>query len=214
MRKAERQWPSGRAMLGGPALRTVGVCAPEETVEISALPGEARGVTGHALPHTAYLALGSNLGDSKSIIGEAFERLAALSAQPIRRSSLWSTSPVDCPPGSPPFVNAAVALEPLPGETPESLLVKLQAIEGEFGRRPKAVPNEPRPLDLDLIAWGTETRRTASLTLPHPRALQRQFVLRPLAEIAGDFVFPGETRSVRAILAELRTDELIERITQ
>src|SRR5688572_14688569 len=82
--------------------------------------------------------------------------LRTLFGATIRESSLWESSPVDCPPGSPMFVNAAVMIEPTSDETPESMLTKLQAIEREFGRLPKAVLNEPRPLDLDLIAFGFE----------------------------------------------------------
>lgn len=167
-----------------------------------------------ATPHSVFVALGSNLGDSASILAEAMERLGVLSTGPVRRSSLWSTSPVDCPPGSPPFVNAVVALTPLVDETPESLLCKLQEIEREFGRRPKSVLNEPRPLDLDLIAWGNETRSTPELTLPHPRATGRQFVLRPLAEIAPEFAWPGTGQLVATLLADLRTDEEIRRLEQ
>ena len=62
------------------------------------------------------------------------DRLQTLSAEPVLRSSLWQTTPVDCPPDSPLFVNAAVGLVPLVGETPESLLAKLQAIERELDR--------------------------------------------------------------------------------
>lgn len=149
---------------------------------------------------TVLIALGSNLGDSVALIHETFERLQELSSTPVCKSSLWQTAPVDCPPGSPPFTNAAVVLTPVPGETPESLLVKLQALEKEFGRRPKVVLNEPRPLDLDLIAFGDEVRNTPELILPHPRAHLRRFVLQPLNEIAPDFVLPGQTCSVRQLL--------------
>ena len=148
----------------------------------------------------ALIALGSNLGDSVALLHEAFARLEKLSAAPLHKSSLWQTTPVDCPPGSPPFVNAAVALTPLPGETPESLLVKLQALEKEFGRQPKVVMNEPRPLDLDLIAFGGEVRSGPELILPHPRAHLRRFVLQPLSEIAPEFVLPGQTMTVRKLL--------------
>ncbi len=143
---------------------------------------------------------------------EAFERLRLLSAGPLHASSLWRTSPVDCPPGSPPFINAVVGLEPLPGETPESLLAKLLALEKDFGRRPKQILNEPRPLDLDLIAFGSETRLSPTLTLPHPRAHLRRFVLAPLAELAPSLMLPGQTESVAALLAGLRTDEDIVRL--
>jgi 2-amino-4-hydroxy-6-hydroxymethyldihydropteridine diphosphokinase len=134
------------------------------------------------------------------------DRLQALSTMTVRRSSLWQTTPIDCPPGSPLFVNAILGLAPLPGETPQSLLDKLQAIEREFGRQPKQVLNEPRPLDLDLIAFGRGTRATPNLTLPHPRAHLRRFVLEPLNEIAPDLILPGQSRTVRELLAEIPVD--------
>jgi len=152
-------------------------------------------------PVEAFIALGSNLGDSRQIIQSAVQRLTTLSRGPIRCSSLWHSAPVDCPPGAPDFVNAVVALEPLSDETPETLLGKLRQIEIEFGRRPKVVHNEPRPLDLDLIAFGQETRKTAELTLPHPRAHLRAFVLVPLAEIAPEFVLPGQSARVTELAA-------------
>ena len=98
------------------------------------------------------------------------------------------------------------------GETPESLLIKLRELEKEFGRRPKKIPNEPRPLDLDLIAFGNEIRKSPELILPHPRAHLRKFVLQPLCEIAPDLVLPNQTKSVSQLLKELRTDEVMERI--
>lgn len=154
----------------------------------------------------AFVALGSNIGDSRQIIERAVERLRELSGAPLLKSSLWQTTPVDCPPGSPVFLNAVVGLEPLPGETPESLLAKLQALEKEFGRQPKRVMNEARPLDLDLIAFNHATRNTQQLTLPHPRAHERRFVLQPLAEIAPDFILPGQSKSVRQLLEALPPD--------
>jgi 2-amino-4-hydroxy-6-hydroxymethyldihydropteridine diphosphokinase len=119
---------------------------------------------------------------------------------------------VDCPPGSPVFINAVVRLAPLKGETPESLLGKLQALEREFGRRPKQVLNEPRPLDLDLIAFNNEVRSGPELVLPHPRAHLRRFVLAPLAEIAPSLILPGQQKSVRELLSALRTDEVLEKL--
>ena len=139
-------------------------------------------------------------------------RLRRHSDRPLLKSSLWQSTPVECPPGSPLFVNAAVAFEPLRNETPESLLAKLQALEKEFGRRPKEVLNEPRPLDLDLIAFGNEVRSTPHLTLPHPRAQLRRFVLAPLNEIAPDLILPGQRRSIRDLLAALRNDEVVTRL--
>jgi 2-amino-4-hydroxy-6-hydroxymethyldihydropteridine diphosphokinase len=155
---------------------------------------------GGAVLPVAFVALGSNLGDSRGIVRRALERLKSLSAAPLRCSGLWETEPVDCPPGSGRFINAVAALTPLAGETPETLLEKLQAIEREFGRRAKRIVNEARPLDLDLIAFGGRVVSTAVLTLPHPRAHERRFVLGPLSEIAPEFVLPGQRVSVRELL--------------
>lgn len=151
----------------------------------------------------AIVALGSNLGDSPRNVRRAMERLQELSEQRLLKSSLWQTAPVDCPAGSPAFVNAVVAFVPRPGATPESVLGSLQDIEKAFGRKPKQVLNEPRPLDLDLIAFGNETRAGKVLTLPHPRAHQRDFVLQPLGEILPDLILPGQKETVLQLLGEL-----------
>lgn len=151
----------------------------------------------------AVVALGSNLGDSEAILNRAIERLRALSDHPLRISSFHRTAPVDCPPGSPDFLNAVVLFHPRADETPEGLLARLQAIEAEFGRKRTATRNAPRPLDLDLIAFGEETRQTPTLTLPHPRATTRWFVLGPLAELAPDFVLPGTQAPVSRLLHAL-----------
>jgi 2-amino-4-hydroxy-6-hydroxymethyldihydropteridine diphosphokinase len=160
----------------------------------------------------AYIAMGSNLGDSREVLERAIQKLQELSEDKLRRSSLWRTTPVDCPPGSGAFINAVVALMPRGKETPEGLLRKLQALEKEFGRTPKKVMNEARPLDLDLIAFGSETRNTRELILPHPRAHLRRFVLEPLNEMAPDLILPGQKKTVRELLTNLRTDELVEKI--
>jgi len=156
----------------------------------------------------ALVALGSNLGNSAKIVSDAIGRLQDFSDEPILKSSLWQTTPVNCPPDSPKFVNAVAAFVPQKGETPESLLQKLQALEKEFGRAPKKLLNEPRPLDLDLIAFGQQTRRTEDLVLPHPGAHLRRFVLQPLNQIAPDFILPGQLRTVSELLAGLSSNEI------
>ena len=160
----------------------------------------------------SFIALGSNLGDSAQILRDAMDRLQAISEAPLLASSLWQSTPVDCPPGSPMFVNAVVGLVPRAGETPESFLAKLQALENEFGRQPKKVLNEARPLDLDLIAFAAETRTSAALTLPHPRAHLRRFVLEPLSEIAPDLVLPGQRKTVTELLRALKADGTFVRL--
>ena len=160
----------------------------------------------------AIVALGSNLGDSARLIRQAIGRLQQFSDEPLRQSSLWRSAPVDCPPGSPDFLNAVVVFVSRTGETPETLLTKLQSLEKEFGRRPKKILNEPRPLDLDLIAFANETRATKELTLPHPRVHVRRFVLQPLAEIAPDLILPGQTKTIQQLLDELPKDENVRKL--
>jgi 2-amino-4-hydroxy-6-hydroxymethyldihydropteridine diphosphokinase len=159
----------------------------------------------------AFVALGSNLGNSRQIILDAMARLQTFSEEPILKSSLWQTSPVNCPPGSPMFLNAVVALVPQIDETPESLLEKLRELEKEFGRQARKILNEPRPLDLDLIAFGSETRNSPELILPHPRAQERKFVLQPLSEIAPELILPGQGKSVADLLGELASDGIVTR---
>jgi 2-amino-4-hydroxy-6-hydroxymethyldihydropteridine diphosphokinase len=160
----------------------------------------------------AFVALGSNLGDSRQIILDAMARLQNFSDELILKSSLWQTSPVNCPADSPKFMNAVVGLIPKQNETPETLLKKLRGLEKEFGRAPKTVLNEPRPLDLDLIAFGNETRNSPELILPHPRAHLRKFVLQPLSEIAPELILPGQGKTVSQLLAELSSDEILTRL--
>jgi 2-amino-4-hydroxy-6-hydroxymethyldihydropteridine diphosphokinase len=159
-----------------------------------------------------FVAMGSNLGDSAGQIQEAMNWLEGSSSAPLRRSSLWRTSPVDCPPNSLPFINAVVELTVPATESPEPFLEKLRELEREFGRAPKKVLNEPRSLDLDLIAFGNEVCKSPELTLPHPRAHARRFVLQPLSEIAPELVLPGQGKTVAELLAELPADETVTRI--
>jgi 2-amino-4-hydroxy-6-hydroxymethyldihydropteridine diphosphokinase len=160
----------------------------------------------------AFVALGSNLGDSRRIILDAVARLQNFSESPILKSSLWQTLPVNCPPDSPKFVNAVAGLISKENETPESLLKKLLELEKEFGRTPKTVLNQPRPLDLDLIAFGNEIRNSPELILPHPRAPLRRFVLQPLSEIAPELILPGQRNTVAELLAGLPADETVTRL--
>ena len=160
----------------------------------------------------AFIALGSNLGQSDRTLQETMNLLQGLSDEPLLRSSFWLTSPVDCPPDSPVFVNAVIGLVPRASESPESLLAKLKKLEKDFGRQPKRILNEPRPLDLDLIAFGDERRQSKELTLPHPRAHVRRFVLQPLSEIAPDLVLPGQSSTVCQLLEQLAPDKGMRRL--
>ena len=155
----------------------------------------------------AFVALGANQGDAAANVTNAMACLRPFSKTPLRRSSLWSSEPIDCPPGSSPFVNAVVALQPSFEETPETFLEKLQAMEREFGRAPKQIVNEARALDLDLVWFRGELRESTILTLPHPRASQRRFVLAPLAEIASALRLHSKGPTVAELLNGLSDSE-------
>lgn len=158
------------------------------------------------------IGLGSNQGASVAIVLEAMSRLEAFAVGPVMRSSLWRTSPVDCPPDAGEFINAAVAFEARAGLSPEALLAGLKALEHEYGARSASIRNAPRALDLDLLLFGDERRDTAEFRLPHPRAVNRRFVLAPAAEVLPDAVWPQTGASIRALLALLETDEQVVRL--
>jgi 2-amino-4-hydroxy-6-hydroxymethyldihydropteridine diphosphokinase len=137
---------------------------------------------------TAYIALGSNLGDRWALLTTAIARLRAEPGlRLLSRSSIHETAPVNCPPNSNTFYNAVVAVET--ERTPEDVLRLLLRIERQFGRV-RTELNSPRTLDLDLILHGDAVINTPELTLPHPRMHEREFVLAPLAEIAPHVIHP------------------------
>ena len=100
----------------------------------------------------------------------------------VRVSSVIETDAVDAPAGSPPFLNLVLvghtALSPL------ALLDAVLAIEQRLGRKRRGVRNEPRVIDIDIVLHGAARMRTRALTLPHPRAHLREFVLMPLTEVS------------------------------
>ncbi len=134
------------------------------------------------------------------------ERLRVFAARDFKCSSLWRTSPVDCPPEADDFINAVVAFEVVSDVTPDTLLDALKNIEREFGRELNPVRNTPRELDLDLLLFDSVTREDTCLTLPHPRAATRRFVLAPAAEIIPQLVWPGTGRTIVSLLADLEDD--------
>lgn len=153
-----------------------------------------------------FIAVGSNLGDAVGHVTRAFSALQLRFPGVQRASSLYRTEPVDCPPGSPPFVNAVVRIESFElAPEPTELLAGLMMLERMFGRLSRTVHNEPRVLDLDVVAAGALAGTFGDLELPHPRAHQRAFVLIPMAELAPEFVLPGQQKSVSALLDTLDT---------
>ena len=154
----------------------------------------------------AYVGLGANLGDARAALQSA---LSALEELPdtvlLRASSAWRSAPIDS--SGPDYLNAVAELRTM--LTPLDLLHRLQAIELAHGRE-RPYRNAPRTLDLDLLLHGDVTLDTPELTLPHPRAHMRAFVLAPLAELAPGHVIPGRGR-VSELLAGV-ADQRIERL--
>ncbi|HET6385359.1 MAG TPA: 2-amino-4-hydroxy-6-hydroxymethyldihydropteridine diphosphokinase [Armatimonadota bacterium] len=140
---------------------------------------------------SVYLGLGSNLGDREAEIRRGLERLEAMGAvRVIAVSSLYETEPVGWT-GGPWYLNGVARAISRLG--PEALLTALKDVERQAGRMPGA-RNAPRPLDLDLLIYENQTIRSNDLEVPHPRMLDRAFVLRPLAELAPELeILPGLT---------------------
>lgn len=128
-----------------------------------------------------FLGVGSNLGNRKENIKLAVNKLKKLKGtKVIRVSSLIETMPVGGTKGQRKFMNAAVKLST--SLTPLTLLKKIKNIENELGRR-KTVRFGPRIIDLDILLCGDKLVNTARLKIPHPRMIERDFVLEPLSEI-------------------------------
>jgi 2-amino-4-hydroxy-6-hydroxymethyldihydropteridine diphosphokinase len=146
------------------------------------------------------VAIGSNLpgrhGRSEDLLDAALDRFPDFGLTVIHRSSWWRSAawPDPCQPA---YTNAVVLVET--GLNACALLAVLQAIEQLFDRR-RERPNEPRTLDLDLVAYGSQRSETPELTIPHPRAHLRRFVMGPLAEILPGWIHPTLGVSARDLL--------------
>jgi 2-amino-4-hydroxy-6-hydroxymethyldihydropteridine diphosphokinase len=149
-------------------------------------------VTRHSSLVTAFVALGSNLGDPVQEIRSALRELAALPGTRLVRHSSFYRNPPEGGLDQPEFVNAVAEVET--GAGPRELLDRLLGIERAHGRA-RDYPNAPRTLDLDVVLYGDQVVREPGLVIPHPRMLDRSFVLVPLAEIAPDAVVPGRGRA-------------------
>lgn len=138
--------------------------------------------------HIAFLGLGSNLASPAEQVLSAFERIAATPGVTLlRASSLYRTAPIGYE-DQPDFINAVV--EVATTLAPRALLTAMLNIEMSHGRIREFL-NAPRTLDVDLLLYGDMSLETDGLTLPHPRAHQRAFVLHPLLEIAPHCHIPG-----------------------
>ncbi|MFV1997327.1 MAG: 2-amino-4-hydroxy-6-hydroxymethyldihydropteridine diphosphokinase [Acidiferrobacterales bacterium] len=144
-----------------------------------------------------YIGLGSNMGDSVTILQTARNALAALPETTLQRcASLYKSAPIGTV-EQPDFINSVCSLATTLAAP--DLLHRLLEIEQKFGRQRSGSYGEPRTLDLDLLLYGDRSMNTAQLTLPHPGLHERAFVLYPLSEIAPDLVIPGRGPVVKLL---------------
>ena len=143
---------------------------------------------------TAYVALGANLGDPVASVRKAMDDIAALDGITLhKRSSLYRSAPLAS--SGPDYINAVVKVSTR--LSAPALLSALQKIEQQAGRE-RPYPNAPRTLDLDLLIYGSASMDSATLVLPHPRMLERAFVLLPLFEIAPRCVTAAQLQAVQS----------------
>jgi len=156
-----------------------------------------------------YLALGTNIGDREANLREALRLLSESGIQISKLSGIYETEPVDYL-DQPWFLNAVLeAQTDLPAA---QLLGTLRQIEAQMGSK-KPFAKGPRLIDLDLLLYGNESIDTPELQVPHPRMLQRNFVLAPLAEIAPTLRHPAWSASAADLLAHSPDKSIVRRLT-
>lgn len=156
--------------------------------------------------NTAWIALGANLGEARKTLHWARAELAQLGTI-TAASALYRTAAVGGPPGQPDYLNAALSL--CTGLSAPDLLAALHSLEARAGRE-RRERWEARILDLDLILYGDSVMDTPALTLPHPRAWQRAFVLAPLADLNPLLCHPDTGESVGAALDRVGVDGVLK----
>jgi 2-amino-4-hydroxy-6-hydroxymethyldihydropteridine diphosphokinase len=150
------------------------------------------------------LSLGTNQGDRIALLREARQRIAALPGITEKgKSPVYETQPVDVAPEHAhlSFYNAVLIIDCC--APPEDLIKRIQEIEAQMGRVRNGLPNQPRPIDIDILYVGEVVIKDAHLCIPHPRWAQRTFVVRPLSDVRPNLVIPGTTKPVKQLLHDL-----------
>src|SRR3954470_11157591 len=162
----------------------------------------------HSYKLSAYVSLGSNLGDRAGHLLLAVRGMLDAGLVVTRLSTIYETEPVDVR-EQPFFLNMVAELR-VTIFSPEQTLARLLRIEYALGRR-REISRGPRTIDLDLLLYGEERRATDFLQLPHPRLHERRFVLTPLAELAPQLMHPTLHRSAQRLLMEISDESRVER---
>ncbi len=162
---------------------------------------------------TAFLSLGSNLGDRLQHLQNALHGLSGAGVEIQRVSPVYRTAAHTLDPGEtqPDYFNAVAEVGVR--RSPLELLHLAKTLEQRAGRDLSARTWAPRPLDIDLLTVADETLRSLSLTLPHPRIAERRFVLRPWADVAPNLVVPSPfDATVFALFRRCADTESVKRI--
>lgn len=164
----------------------------------------------HPVEIEAYIALGSNLGDRELNLLRAVAEVGKLPDSRVTAlSSFYETSPVGTVRQAS-FYNAVLRLTTRLDA--RLLLTRLLRIEDEIFKRVRTISQGPRRMDLDLLLYGDVTIDEENLVVPHPRLVERRFVLQPLCEIAPYLVYPRSELTVMELLAALKSDESVVKL--
>ena len=159
-------------------------------------------------PQRAVLALGSNLGDRLGMLQGALDALGKMpGVDVVAVSGVYETAPVGGPPGQDPYLNAVILVDTRLSAS--VLLERCLAVEGALGRH-RTERWGPRTLDIDVITYDDQVNEDEALTLPHPRAYERAFVLVPWVSVDQGATLPGRGR-VAELAAACRTDSVVAR---
>ena len=155
----------------------------------------------------AYLSLGSNVGNRKEHLDRALEALAAERIVVTACSSIYETEPQDVT-NQPWFLNLVLGCETR--YFPIQLLRVLQGVERKLGRTRigNTIRRGPRTIDIDILLFGNLVLDTSQLVIPHPRMLERRFVLEPLLEIAPELKLPHTYTPLKSYLPSLATQKI------